>query len=47
LVPKLAILNDIQRRNEPCLRYLTEIGGFRGQLRKSLMAAIPTMSAKM
>jgi len=35
LVPKSVILNDLERRNGPYLRYFTEIGSFRGELRKS------------
>jgi len=35
LVRKSVTLNDLERRNGRILRYLTEIGSFRGHLRKS------------
>jgi len=35
LVPKLVTLNDLERRNEPHLRYFTKFGSFRGALHKS------------
>jgi len=35
LISKSVTLNDLERRNGLILRYFTEIGGFRGALRKS------------
>ena len=34
LVPKSVTLNDLERRNDPYLRYFTEYGSFRSALRK-------------
>jgi len=36
LVPKSVALNDLERRNDPYLRYFTEFGSFRGALCKSV-----------
>ena len=35
LVLKSVTLNDLERRNDPYLRYFTEFGSFWGALRKS------------
>jgi len=35
LVPKSVTLNELERRNGVILRYFSEIGSFRGALRKS------------
>jgi len=35
LIQKSVTLNDLERRNGPYLRYFTELGSFRGELRKS------------
>jgi len=35
LVPKSVTLNDLERRNDPYLRYFTKFGSFRESLRKS------------
>jgi len=34
LLQKSVTLNDLERRNVPYLRYFTEFGSFRGELRK-------------
>jgi len=35
LVPKLVILNDLERRTDFILRYFAELGSFLGALRES------------
>jgi len=35
-IPKSVALNDLERRNDPYLRYFAEFGSFRDALRRSV-----------